>query len=78
MEQVIADLVSIFRLQNFTQEVEIYYIGSVYGLSLPYLKLNNDVKQFCTCVNKIKQTIIDLFLIVAVILDGRVGLSHIS
>jgi hypothetical protein len=59
MEQVIADLVSIFRLQNFTQEVEIYYIGSVYGLSLPYLKLNNDVKQFCTCVNKIKQTIID-------------------
>ena len=26
------------------------------------------VKQFCTCVNKIKQTIINLFLIVAVIL----------
>jgi hypothetical protein len=36
----------------------------------------NDVKQFCTCVNKIKQTIINLFLIVAVILDGRVGLSY--
>ena len=29
MEQVIADLIFIFRLQNFTQEVEIYYIGSV-------------------------------------------------
>jgi hypothetical protein len=29
-------------------------------------------------VNKIKQTIIDLFLIVAVILDGKVGISHIS
>lgn len=29
MEHVIADLVFIFRFQNFTQEVEIYYIGSV-------------------------------------------------
>ena len=29
MEHVIADLLFIFRLQNFTQEVEIYYIGSV-------------------------------------------------
>jgi hypothetical protein len=29
MEHVIADLVFIFRLQTFTQEVEIYYIGSV-------------------------------------------------
>ena len=75
MEHVIADLVFIFRLQNFTQEIEIYYIGSVLVVP-PYLKLNNDVEQFCTCVNKIKQTIINLFLIVAVILDGRVGLSY--
>ena len=45
----------------------------MYWLSLPYLKLNNDVKQFCTCVNKIKQTIRKLILIVAVILDGRVA-----
>jgi hypothetical protein len=29
MEHVIADLLFIFRLQNLTQEVEIYYIGSV-------------------------------------------------
>lgn len=29
MEHVIADLVIIFKLQTFTQEVEIYYIGSV-------------------------------------------------
>jgi hypothetical protein len=27
--KAIADLVFIFRLQNFTQEIEIYYIGSV-------------------------------------------------
>jgi hypothetical protein len=32
MEHVIADLLFIFRLQNLTQEVEIYYIGSVYSL----------------------------------------------
>jgi hypothetical protein len=32
MEHVIANLVFIFRLQNFTQEVEIHYIGSVYSL----------------------------------------------
>ena len=29
MEHVIADLLFIFRLQNLTQEVEIYYIDSV-------------------------------------------------
>jgi hypothetical protein len=29
MEHVIADLLFIFRLQHLTQEVEIYYIGSV-------------------------------------------------
>jgi hypothetical protein len=38
----------------------------------------NDVKQFCTCVNKIKKIIRNLFLIMAVILNGRVGLAHIS
>jgi hypothetical protein len=54
MEHVIADLLFIFRLQNLTQEVEIYYIGSVLDelslvqyqdmcespKSLPLLKIN--------------------------------------
>jgi hypothetical protein len=45
MEHVIADLVFIFRLQPFTQEVEIYYIDSVLVVPSLYLILSyNELK----------------------------------